>query len=63
MIIIATIITNAACCRDSWGIPHIFAKTDAEVAFGLAYAHAQDDFATIQKALLASRGQLATIEG
>lgn len=49
--------------RDSWGIPHIFAKTDAEVAFGLAYAHAQDDFATIQKALLASRGQLATIEG
>jgi acyl-homoserine lactone acylase PvdQ len=49
--------------RDSWGIAHIFAKTDAEVAFGLAYAHAQDDFTTIQKALLAARGQLSTIEG
>jgi acyl-homoserine-lactone acylase len=26
--------------RDKWGVPHIFAKTDPEVAYGLAYAHA-----------------------
>ena len=30
--------------RDSWGVPHIFGKTDADAAFGLAYAHAEDDF-------------------
>ena len=24
--------------RDSFGVPHIFAKTDAEVAYGLAWA-------------------------
>ncbi|MCL4218428.1 MAG: penicillin acylase family protein, partial [Candidatus Hydrogenedentes bacterium] len=26
--------------RDSWGVPHIFGKTDADTAFGLAYAQA-----------------------
>jgi len=49
--------------RDSWGVPHVFAATDAEVAFGLAYAHAQDDFLNMQKAFLASRGRLASLEG
>ena len=34
--------------RDSYGIPHIFAPTDPEVAYGLAYAHSEDDFKTIQ---------------
>ena len=27
--------------RDQWGVPHIFAKTDAEVAYGLAWAAAK----------------------
>ena len=30
---------NVTIARDSWGVPHIFAKTDPEVAYGLAYAH------------------------
>ena len=34
--------------RDEFGVPHVFAKTDAEVAYGLAWAHAEDDFETIQ---------------
>ena len=29
--------------RDNYGVPHIFAPTDPEVAFGLAWAHAEDD--------------------
>ena len=33
--------------RDNFGVPHIYGKTDADTAFGLAYAHAEDDFATI----------------
>ena len=24
--------------RDEWGVPHVFGKTDADAAFGLAYA-------------------------
>src|SRR5258707_921776 len=45
--------------RDSWGVPHILGRTDADTAFGLGYAHAEDDFATIQDVALATRGQLA----
>ncbi len=41
--------------RDTWGVPHIFGKTDADTAFGLAYAHCEDDFTTIQGALIAGR--------
>jgi acyl-homoserine-lactone acylase len=46
--------------RDTWGVPHVFGHTDADVAHGLGYAHAEDDFETIQGALLAARGRLAT---
>jgi acyl-homoserine-lactone acylase len=46
--------------RDHFGVPHVKGKTDADVAFGLAYAHSEDDFATIQDSLLAARGILAS---
>lgn len=49
--------------RDSWGVPHVMGKTDADAAFGLAYAHAEDDFQTIQEMLLVMRGQLASLKG
>ena len=32
--------------RDRFGVPHILGKTDADAAFGLAFAHAEDDFET-----------------
>lgn len=44
--------------RDRWGVPHIFAKTDPEVAYGLAWAHAEDDFKTMQFPLLGAKGLL-----
>ena len=34
--------------RDTWGVPHIFGISDADAAFGLAFANAEDDFLTIQ---------------
>jgi acyl-homoserine-lactone acylase len=49
--------------RDTWGTPHVFGRTDPDVAYGLAWAHAEDDFQTIQGALLAARGRLATALG
>ncbi len=49
--------------RDHFGVPHIFAKTDREVAYGLAWAHSEDDFGTIQKAILASKSMLAQFSG
>ena len=49
--------------RDEWGVPHILGKTDADAAFGIAYAHAEDDFSTIQDVALATRGTLAAVNG
>jgi len=49
--------------RDRFGVPHITGTRDADAAFGLGYAHAEDDFATIQRAFLAARGRLATLDG
>lgn len=49
--------------RDSFGVPHIFAPTDPEVAYGLAWAHAEDDFTTIQTLMLTGKGKLATYLG
>ncbi|MFM6954877.1 MAG: penicillin acylase family protein [Sphingobacteriaceae bacterium] len=54
---------NIQIARDKWGVPHIFAKTDAEVAYGLAWAHAEDDFATIQTSYLAGKGMLGLLKG
>ena len=31
-------LTNIKIARDAYGVPHIMAKTDAEVAYGLAWA-------------------------
>ncbi|MBV8977648.1 MAG: acylase [Alphaproteobacteria bacterium] len=54
---------HARIVRDDFGVPHIFGHRDADVAFGLGYAHSEDDFATIQDVALATRGGLAASEG
>lgn len=49
--------------RDEWGVPHIFAKTDAEVAYGFAWATAEDDFKTMQQQLLPIKGLAGLVNG
>ena len=49
--------------RDTWGTPHIYGTTNADTAFGVAYAHAEDDFETIQDVVAATRGVLARYKG
>jgi len=41
--------------RDSFGIPHIFAKTDPEVSYGLAWAYCEDQFASLQMVALPAK--------
>jgi len=54
---------NITIARDTFGVPHIFAPTDAEAAYGLAWAHAEDDFKHIQHNLLAAKGRLGEVLG
>ena len=49
--------------RDSFGVPHIFAKTDPQVSYGLAWAHAEDDFKSLQMVALPSKGLMGRALG
>ena len=49
--------------RDSFGVPHIYGKTNAATVYGLAWAHAEDDFTSIQHNLLSARGYLGRALG
>ena len=49
--------------RDEWGIPHIHGRSDADAAFGLIYAQAEDDFNRIEMNYLSALGRTAETEG
>lgn len=54
---------DAEIIRDAYGVPHIYGKRDVDTAFGLGFAHSEDDFETLQLTLAASRGHLARHKG
>ncbi len=49
--------------RDQWGVPHIFGKTDADAAYGLAWANAEDDFHTMQELVISGKGRTGLMLG
>lgn len=58
-----TRIYDVEIVRDSYGVPHINGKTDADTAYGLAFAHAEDDFSTIQDVVAMTRGRYGALAG
>src|SRR5438093_8705413 len=54
---------NITIVRDTWGIPHVYGKTDADVVFGVIFAQAEDDFNRVETNYLNSMGRLAEAEG
>ena len=54
---------EARIIRDAFGVPHIYGERNADVAFGLAYAHSEDDWKNIEEVIRSSRGTLAEIVG
>ena len=56
-------IYTAEIVRDEFGVPKIYGKTDADVAFGVATAQAEDDFFTLQDVIAMSRGRYGAIAG
>lgn len=49
--------------RDEWGIPHIFADSDAGAFYGLGYAHAQDRAFQMVFSLRIIQGRTAEVLG
>lgn len=54
---------NIDIVRDQYGVPHIYGKTDKEASYGLAWAHAEDNFKTIQETFLPAVGKLGMFSG
>ena len=49
--------------RDSYAVPHIFAENDADVIFGLGYAHAQDRLWQMELMRRTAQGRLSEMFG
>ena len=49
--------------RDAYGVPHIFAKTDADMMFAIGYVHAQDRLYQMEFQRRVGMGQLAALWG
>lgn len=49
--------------RDTFGVPHIFGKTDAAVIFGLAYAQCEDNFWQLETDYINALGRAAELDG
>jgi acyl-homoserine-lactone acylase len=49
--------------RDTWGVPHINGKTDADVVFGLLFTQCEDDFGRLEDNYITATGRLAEVEG
>jgi acyl-homoserine-lactone acylase len=49
--------------RDNYGVPHIYGATDADVAYGLAWANAEDNFKDMQLNMLMARARLGEAMG
>ena len=54
---------DSVIARDDFGVPHIFGRTDPDVAYGIGYAHAEDDFSTLQQVLAMTRGREGAMLG
>lgn len=54
---------RAEITRDEFGVPHIHGHTDPDVTFGVGYAHAEDDFSTLQDVMAMTRGRYGAIAG
>jgi len=49
--------------RDSWGVPHIFGKTDESTLFGFGFAQAEDFFWQVEDSYILALGRYAEVHG
>src|SRR6201991_2056767 len=49
--------------RDTYGVPHVFGRTDASTVFGFAYAQAEDNFWRVEENFILALGRASEISG
>ena len=45
--------------RDSWGVPHIYGRSDADAVFGLMYAQCEENFQKVEENTVELLGRMA----
>ena len=54
---------NISIIRDKFGVPHIYANTDADAVYGLMYAQCEDNFAEIEMNYIRFLGRMSEVKG
>src|ERR1700754_5346494 len=54
---------NVTIYRDTYGVPHVFGRTDASTVFGFAYAQAEDNFWRVEENYINALGRSAEVYG
>ena len=54
---------NITIVRDQWGLPHIYAKTNPEVGYGVAWVQGEDHFELMQQNFMLAKGLLGRVYG
>jgi len=49
--------------RDTYGVPHVFGRTDESTVFGFAYAQAQDNFWRVEENFIFALGRASELYG
>jgi len=54
---------NVTIYRDTYGVPHVYGRTDASTVFGFAYAQAEDNFWRVEENFILSLGRASELYG
>jgi penicillin amidase len=54
---------NVTIYRDTYGVPHVFGRTDASTVFGFAYAQAEDNFWRVEENFIHAMGRASEVYG
>ncbi|MCX6218536.1 penicillin acylase family protein [Spirosoma sp.] len=49
--------------KDTYGVPHVYAKTDADAIFGLMYVQCEEYFDKVETSIVGRLGRTAELEG
>jgi acyl-homoserine-lactone acylase len=60
---LASLARTVTIYRDTYGVPHVFGRTDASTVFGFAYAQAEDNFWRVEENFINALGRASELYG
>src|SRR5689334_13347437 len=58
-----SLVKDVRIYRDTYGVPHVFGRTDASTVFGFAYAQAEDNFWRVEENFIFALGRASELYG